>query len=185
VAPTSEAAAEKPQDRLSRDFLGCSIFDFCNNIGTFRTSRNLQPTSEIPRQADIVTSAVVLTGKLLHRPHVWIPRRFSCRYQWHASRPSLQHSPPHRTLAATPRTVASADPFLGMRSGRTMRDETNFLNPFKVICPVQSSPRKYTSSRRPQISPTSQPVPARQEGRIAIVTDVGSECGGRGSARCA
>jgi hypothetical protein len=28
-------------------------------------------------------------------------------------------------------------------------------------------------------------VPACQEGRIAIVTDVGSECGGRGSDRCA
>jgi len=34
VALTSDTAAEKPQDRLSRDFLGCSIFDFCNNIGT-------------------------------------------------------------------------------------------------------------------------------------------------------
>jgi hypothetical protein len=29
---TSDAAAEKSRDRLSRDFLGCSIFDFCNNI---------------------------------------------------------------------------------------------------------------------------------------------------------
>src|SRR5258705_9010814 len=27
-----DAAAEKPKDQLSRDFLGCSIFDFCNNI---------------------------------------------------------------------------------------------------------------------------------------------------------
>ena len=50
---------------------------------------------------------------------------------------------------------------------------TNFLNPINLICPVQPSPRKYTSSRRPQITRTSQPVPARQEGRIAIVTDVG------------
>jgi hypothetical protein len=57
--------------------------------------------------------------------------------------------------------------------GKATRDETNFLNPINVIGPVQSSPQKYTSSRRPQISPTSQPVPARQEGRIAIVTDVG------------
>jgi hypothetical protein len=54
-----------------------------------------------------------------------------------------------------------------------MRDETNFLNPINVICPVQPSLQKYTSSRRPQISPTTPPVPARQEGRIAIVTDVG------------
>ena len=66
-----------------------------------------------------------------------------------------------------------------------MRDGANFPNPIKVIWPVQPSLQKYTSSRFPQISPTSQPVPARQEGRIAIVTDVGSECGGHGSARCA
>jgi len=32
VALKSDAAAEKSKDRLSRDFLGCSIFDFCNNI---------------------------------------------------------------------------------------------------------------------------------------------------------
>jgi uncharacterized protein (DUF488 family) len=29
----------KPKDQLSRDFLGCSIFDFCNKIGTKRTSQ--------------------------------------------------------------------------------------------------------------------------------------------------
>jgi hypothetical protein len=33
VALKSNAAAEKSKDQLSRDFLGCSIFDFCNNIG--------------------------------------------------------------------------------------------------------------------------------------------------------
>jgi hypothetical protein len=54
-----------------------------------------------------------------------------------------------------------------------MRDETNFSNPISVICPVQPSSQKYTASPRPQITPTNQPVPARQEGRIAIVTDVG------------
>jgi len=32
VALKSDPAAEKSQDRLSRDFWGCSIFDFCNNI---------------------------------------------------------------------------------------------------------------------------------------------------------
>jgi hypothetical protein len=32
VALKSDGAAEKPKDQLSRDFLGCSIFDFCNNI---------------------------------------------------------------------------------------------------------------------------------------------------------
>jgi hypothetical protein len=37
VALKSDAAAEKPKDQLSRDFLGCSIFDFCNNIGQKQT----------------------------------------------------------------------------------------------------------------------------------------------------
>jgi hypothetical protein len=32
VVLKSDAAAEKPRDQLARDFLGCSIFDFCNNI---------------------------------------------------------------------------------------------------------------------------------------------------------
>src|SRR6195256_5160992 len=38
VALKSDAAAEKPKDQLSRDFLGCSIFDFCNKIGQQETS---------------------------------------------------------------------------------------------------------------------------------------------------
>jgi hypothetical protein len=37
VALKSDAAAEKSKDQLSRDFWGCSIFDFCNNIGAKRT----------------------------------------------------------------------------------------------------------------------------------------------------
>jgi hypothetical protein len=32
VALKSDAAAEKSKDRLSRDFWGRPIFDFCNNI---------------------------------------------------------------------------------------------------------------------------------------------------------
>jgi hypothetical protein len=36
----SDAAAEKPKDQLWRDFSGCSIFDFCNKIGTKRTNRS-------------------------------------------------------------------------------------------------------------------------------------------------
>src|SRR6266436_6263294 len=32
VTLKSDAAAEKSKDRLSRDFWGCFIFDFCNNI---------------------------------------------------------------------------------------------------------------------------------------------------------
>jgi hypothetical protein len=39
MALKSDAAPEKPKDQLSRDFLGWSIFDFCNNIGTKQTNR--------------------------------------------------------------------------------------------------------------------------------------------------
>jgi hypothetical protein len=38
VALKSDAAAEKSKDQLSRDFWGCSIFDFCNNICQEETS---------------------------------------------------------------------------------------------------------------------------------------------------
>ena len=34
VALKSDTAAEKSKDQLSRDFPGCSIFDFCNKIGS-------------------------------------------------------------------------------------------------------------------------------------------------------
>jgi hypothetical protein len=37
VALKSDTAAEESKDQLSRDFLGRSIFDFCNNIGAKRT----------------------------------------------------------------------------------------------------------------------------------------------------
>ena len=30
MALTTDAAAERSKDQLSRDFYGCSIFDFCN-----------------------------------------------------------------------------------------------------------------------------------------------------------
>jgi hypothetical protein len=40
AALKSDAAAEKPKDQLWRDFQGCSIFDFCNNIGGKRTCDN-------------------------------------------------------------------------------------------------------------------------------------------------
>src|SRR5258705_10475608 len=45
VALKSDAAAEKPKDQLSRDFLGCSIFDFCNNICHVWTAPSWQELS--------------------------------------------------------------------------------------------------------------------------------------------
>ena len=41
VALKSDAAAEKFEDQLSRDFWDCSIFDFCNNIGHLADTGNL------------------------------------------------------------------------------------------------------------------------------------------------
>jgi hypothetical protein len=38
AALNSEAAAEKSKNQLAREFWGRSIFDFCNSIGTKRTS---------------------------------------------------------------------------------------------------------------------------------------------------
>ena len=38
AALKSDAAAEKSKDQLSRDFLVCSIFDFCKNICHYRKS---------------------------------------------------------------------------------------------------------------------------------------------------
>ena len=42
----SDAAAEKSKDQRSRDFLGCSIFDFCNNICHKQTSDQREPDPE-------------------------------------------------------------------------------------------------------------------------------------------
>ena len=68
----------------------------------------------------------------------------------------------------------------GMRLQR-MRDGAIFSSDFNAIPPVQSSPQKHSASRLPQISTTTAAVSSLNEGRIAIVTDVGMGCGGRGS----
>jgi hypothetical protein len=49
----SDAAAEKSKEQLARDFLGCSIFDFCNNIGTKRTSNDVRYWVAIGGKADM------------------------------------------------------------------------------------------------------------------------------------
>jgi hypothetical protein len=40
-----------------------------------------------------------------------------------------------------------------------------FRNNFKLICPVQRPQQKYSASRETQITPTSQAIPSREEGR--------------------
>jgi hypothetical protein len=57
MASKSDAAAEKSKDQLSRDFEGCSIFDFCNNIGTNRTSSDVRHSVAIGGRPDMAQTA--------------------------------------------------------------------------------------------------------------------------------
>ena len=64
-----------------------------------------------------------------------------------------------------------------------LRATTNLINQINPIPPVHSSSKKYSSSRFPQITPITPPShPSR--GALAIVTNVGMGCGGRGSVGC-
>ena len=62
-----------------------------------------------------------------------------------------------------------------------LRAAADLLNGINLIWPVQSCLRKYFASPVGQIISTNSRHPTPQEGRIAIVTDAGCECGGRGS----
>jgi hypothetical protein len=55
----------------------------------------------------------------------------------------------------------------------TIHAQNDLLNHFKPILPVQSPRQKYFPSGPTQITGISSAIPARTEGRIAIVTDVG------------
>ena len=61
MALKSDTAAEKAKDQLWRDFPGRSIFDFCNNIATFRTSRDIWLESVMPSKAD-TPRLLILSG---------------------------------------------------------------------------------------------------------------------------
>jgi hypothetical protein len=56
VALKSDAAVEKSKDQLSRDFPRRSIFDFCNNIGTFETCRLRCAISALRGKAENICS---------------------------------------------------------------------------------------------------------------------------------
>ena len=61
------------------------------------------------------------------------------------------------------------------------RASANLINQISVMLAVQSRLKKYSATRLKQISNTSAPsCPAR--GALAIVTDVGTGCDGRGRA---
>jgi hypothetical protein len=64
-----------------------------------------------------------------------------------------------------------------------LRATTNLINQINPIPPIQLCPQKYLPSRQPQITPITPPShPSR--GALAIVTNVGMRCGGRGSVGC-
>jgi CheY-like chemotaxis protein len=69
----------------------------------------------------------------------------------------------------------------GLREGSFgLRAQPNLLNAIKLMLSVQSHPKKYSRFRHPQISATNTAShPSR--GALAIVTNVGMGCGGRGS----
>jgi hypothetical protein len=61
VALKSDAAAEKSKDQLSRDFPGRSIFDFCNNIGTLETFRDVRSSVANRGKADVAPTLPIPT----------------------------------------------------------------------------------------------------------------------------
>ena len=67
------------------------------------------------------------------------------------------------------------------RCAQALRPNTNFSNQINPIPPVQPHRKKYSPSGSRQISSIIAPSHPLHEGRIAIVTNVGMGCGGRGS----
>jgi hypothetical protein len=65
--------------------------------------------------------------------------------------------------------------------GIVVRARRKLLNKINVIWVVQSYLQKYFTSPVGQIISTNSRHPTPQQGRIAIVTDAGCGCGGRGS----
>jgi hypothetical protein len=66
-----QRSGREVQRSLSRDFCGCSIFDFYNKIGTFRTSRNVRLWSEMRTKAEVAEDSEFMMG--------WTPcRRHRC-----------------------------------------------------------------------------------------------------------
>src|SRR3981189_3513603 len=62
-----------------------------------------------------------------------------------------------------------------------LRQNSDLSKRFNVICPVQTSCEKYSASPVGQIRTISLAVSSPRRGALAIVTNVGTGCGGRGS----
>jgi hypothetical protein len=67
-----------------------------------------------------------------------------------------------------------------MASHGALRPNTDFLNRINLIPPVQTPSEKYSASLPTQIISISPPSRSSR-GALAIVTNVGAGCGGRGS----
>ena len=65
---------------------------------------------------------------------------------------------------------------------KPVRAGANLSNGINLIWAVQPYAEKYFCFHPTQIISSSHAVPSRNEGRIAIVTDVGMGCGGRNGA---
>ena len=63
-----------------------------------------------------------------------------------------------------------------------LRAQANFLNQINLILPCPASAGKIFRFRQTQITPTTPAIRPRR-GALAIVTNVGAGCGGRGSVR--
>jgi hypothetical protein len=66
-------------------------------------------------------------------------------------------------------------------SSKPVRARANLSNKINLMLAVQSPLQKYFASPVGQIISTNSRHPTPPEGRIAIVTDAGCGCGGRGS----
>jgi hypothetical protein len=62
-----------------------------------------------------------------------------------------------------------------------LRAQPDLLSRINLMLAVQCCPQKDSLSRLTQITRIFRAVSSLNEGRIAIVTDVGMGCGGRGS----
>jgi hypothetical protein len=82
---------------------------------------------------------------------------------------------PSRSAAACPMSAA----FTAI--AERLREKTDFFKRIKLFLPVQSHLQKYFASPVGQIISTNSRHPTPPQGRIAIVTDAGCGCGGRGS----
>ncbi len=94
-------------------------------------------------------------------------------YEWTAIKPMLSNKP-RSVRRVNDRRVLNGI-FWVLRSGAPWRDLPENYGPY------QSPLQKYFASPVGQIISTNSRHPTPPEGRIAIVTDVGEGCGGRGS----